>query len=113
MTARTYSDEELTAAVEALADAERFREAEQIVGRAAPGLQKVLAEALASGGWFEDSHQTALRDAAERPSVEDRLGALKTLLAEESRVAMMIGVAVGWALAGELGEDPDSKETPE
>ena len=45
-------------------------------------------------------------------SVEDpaeRLTAVSTLLAEETRVAMMIGVTVGWALAEEL---PDPDPTP-
>jgi hypothetical protein len=104
MARRTFSEAELEAAVAALADRERFAEAERIVAAAAPGLQMVLAEALASGGWFEDSHQRAVADAASREDPEERAAVLRTLLAEESRIAMMIGVAVGWALAGELGE---------
>jgi hypothetical protein len=99
-----YSQEELEAAVEALSDPERFAEAERVVSSVAPGLQKVLAVALASGGWFEESHQQAIGDAAGREDPSERVAMLRTLLAEESRVAMMIGVAVGWALAGELGE---------
>ena len=35
---------------------------------AAPGLQKVLAEALAAGGWFEDSHQQASAEGGDRPT---------------------------------------------
>jgi major membrane immunogen (membrane-anchored lipoprotein) len=103
VSAATYSEQELIAAVEALADTERFREAEQLVTKAAPSLQTVLAQALASGGWFEDQHQGAILEAASKPDSEERIAAVKTLLAEESRIAMMIGVAVGWALAGELG----------
>ena len=98
-----YSDEQLTAAVEALADAGRFREAEQLVAAAAPGLQRVLAEALASGGWFEDSHQGEILKVASNPDSEQRLQAMQILIAEETRIAMMIGVAVGWSLSGELG----------
>lgn len=104
MSAPTYSEQELIAAVEALADAERFREAEQLVASAAPALQRVLAEALASGGWFEDSHQGAILEAASKPDSEERIAAVRTLLAEETRITMMIGVAVGWTLAGELNE---------
>lgn len=103
MAAATYSEEELIAAVEALADTQRFREAEELVARAAPALQAVLAEALASGGWFEDQHQGAILEAASKPDSEERIAAVKTLLAEESRITMMIGVAVGWTLADELG----------
>jgi hypothetical protein len=104
-----FTDAELEAAVERLSSAERMREAEEVVASAAPALQRVLAEALASGGWFEDSHQSALLRAAELPE-EERVTALKTLVAEETRIAMMIGVAVGWALAGELQPPGDEEE---
>lgn len=103
MSARSYSEAELQAAVEALADAERFREAEQLIATAAPGLQRILTEVLSAGGWFEDSHQAAVLDVSGKPDGEERIAAVRTLLAEEARIAMMIGVAVGWSLAGELG----------
>jgi hypothetical protein len=105
-----YSEDELHAAIEALTDAERFRAAERVVAAAAPDLQRVLAAALASGGWFDDSHQSAVRKAVEEPDPELRLTAARTLLAEESRITMMIGVAVGWALAEELGAANEPKE---
>ena len=35
------------------------------------------------------------------------LRAAETLLAEEARMAMMVGVAVGWALHDELTESSD------
>lgn len=110
MSSRRYTDEELEAAVESLTDAERFREAEELVAAVAPGLQQVLAEALATGGWFEDTHQGAILEAASKPDGEERLAAMKTLLAEEGRITMMIGVAVGWALADELGKSETTKE---
>ena len=59
-----FSDAELEAAVDALAKPEAFREAESVVARAAPGLQGVLASALAEGGWFGESHEDAVRRAA-------------------------------------------------
>ena len=37
----TYSDEQLDAALDALSEAERFRNAESLVARAAPKLQLV------------------------------------------------------------------------
>lgn len=101
MAGQRFSDEQLQAAVEALGSSGRLREAEDVVAAAAPGLQRLLAESLAAGGWFEDSHQSALTGAAALPE-QERVAALRTLLAEETRIAMMIGVAVGWALAGEL-----------
>ncbi len=103
-----YSDEELDAAIERLADAERFAEAETIVARAAPKLQRVLATALAEGGWFGESHEAEALRAATVPGPDERIAAVKTLLAEEARMGMMVGVAVGWALHEEMTETPDS-----
>ncbi len=98
------TDEQLDAAIERLADAERFSEAERIVARAAPQLQKVLAAALAEGGWFGESHEAEALKAATVPDPEERITAVRALLAEEARMGMMVGVAVGWALHGELDE---------
>lgn len=103
------TDEQLDAAIERLVDAERFAEAEQIVARAAPRLQKVLATALAEGGWFGESHDAEALKAATVPDPEQRITAVRSLLAEEARMGMMVGVAVGWALHGELN-DPESQE---
>ena len=99
---RAYSEQELDAAIEALTERERFREAESVVTAAAPKLQRVLAEALETGGWFGDAHEGEIRKAAAASAEEERLTALRTLLAEEARMGMMVGVAVGWALAQEL-----------
>ena len=99
------SDERLEAAIERLGEGERFEEAERIVGRAAPQLQRVLASALDAGGWFGGSHEAATLKAATTPDPDERLSAVKTLLAEETRLGMMVGVAVGWALHSELEND--------
>jgi hypothetical protein len=97
-------EQRLEAAIERLADAERFAEAEVIVARAAPQLQRVLAAALAEGGWFGESHESESLKAATVPDPEERIAAVRTLLAEEARMGMMVGVAVGWALKEEMSE---------
>jgi hypothetical protein len=96
------SDKELDAAIERLLDAERFGEAERIVARAAPQLQRVLAAALAEGGWFGEPHEAETLKAATVPDPDERIAAVRALLAEEARMGMMVGVAVGWALREEL-----------
>ena len=96
------SDAELEAAIERLLDAERFGEAERIVAQAAPQLQKVLAAALAEGGWFGEPHEAETLRAATVPDPDERIAAVRGLLAEEARMGMMVGVAVGWALNEEL-----------
>ena len=92
----------LEAAIEALSDRDRLREAEAAVIAAAPKLQGVLTAAMQEGGWFGEEHADQVRKAATEPGEEERLTAVRTLLAEEARMGMMVGVAVGWALAGEL-----------
>jgi len=99
---RAYSEEELEAAIDALGEPERFREAESLVARAAPRLQRILGQALQDGGWFGESHEGEVLKAATTPGDEERLIAVRTLLAEETRIGMMVGVAIGWALAEEL-----------
>lgn len=98
------SESELEAAIERLLDPERFAAAERVVAMAAPQLQKVLAAALAEGGWFGEPHEAEALRAATMPDPDERLGAVRSLLAEEARMGMMVGVAVGWALREELGD---------
>ena len=97
-----YSEEELDAALDSLSEPGRFREAESMVAGAAPKLQRILADALDTGGWFGESHEAEVLKAATVPDSDQRVTAVRTLLAEEARMGMMVGVAVGWALAEEL-----------
>jgi hypothetical protein len=97
-----FSEEELDAAIERLSDPTALREAEAVVASAAPKLQRVLAQALEAGGWFAESHEAEVRKAADAEPEDERLRAVRTLLAEEARIGMMVGVAVGWALHAEL-----------
>ena len=107
-----YSDEQIDAAIEAISDPSRFSEVESAVAKAAPRLQKVLAEAMHAGGWFGESHEAQALKAATVPDEEARLTAVRTLLAEETRIGMMVGVAVGWALAERL-QDEETEPTKE
>jgi hypothetical protein len=102
MPERRYTAEQVDAAVAALGDLERFGHAQEIVTHAAPGLQQVLNEALSQGGWFADAHETQVTNAALAPDPEERLRAVRTLVAEETRLGMLVGVAVGLELANEL-----------
>jgi hypothetical protein len=106
-----YSDEEIDTAIDAISDPEAFKETERQVARAAPRLQKILAEALGSGGWFCESHDAEVLKAATTPEEQARVTAVRTLLAEEARMGMMVGVAVGWALAEKLQESEPKKES--
>jgi hypothetical protein len=97
-----FTAEQLDRAIEALSEPERFREAEERVARAAPQLQRILGEALNAGGWFGSAHDSQVKQAAMAEEEADRVAAVRTLLAEETRIGMLVGVAVGWELAREL-----------
>jgi hypothetical protein len=100
-----FSDAEINAAVEALSDPARFREAESELGRVAPQLQRILNQALEDGGWFGEAHDGQVLKAATTPDEDQRIASVRTMLAEETRIGMMVGVAVGWELRKELTEE--------
>jgi hypothetical protein len=111
-----YTAEQVDAAVGALGDPERFAHAQEIVTHAAPGLQRVLDVALHEGGWFASAHEGQVREAAHGEDPVERERAVRTLVAEETRLGMLVGVAVGLELARELrraaaGPDPERQET--
>ena len=97
-----FTDEQVEAAVRALSDPERFAGAERMLAELAPQLQRVLAHALEQGGWFGDAHHSQVRSAVAEPDEGLRRQRIETLLAEETRMGMLVGVAVGWELAREL-----------
>jgi hypothetical protein len=103
---RVYTDAELDAAIAALTEPQRLREAQALVARAAPALQRVLGAALDEGGWFDAGHNQAVREAAGQEDPGQRMRDVQTLLAEETRLGMLVGVAVGFELARELASGP-------
>ena len=112
MVDRAYTDAELDAAISAISEPQRLRAAQELVTRVAPALARVLALALEEGGWFDLGHSQAVAEAAGQEDPGARLRAVETLLAEETRLGMLVGVAVGFQLARELGLEPgDMNET--
>jgi len=105
-----FTDEQVEAAVRALSDPERFAGAERALAVLAPQLQSVLAHSLEEGGWFGDAHRAQVRSALAEPDQGVRAERIETLLAEETRMGMLVGVAVGWQLARELEEVQDNPE---
>lgn len=101
--------DELRAAVERLGSGDRLVEAEQMVSTALPELRVLLAEALGTGGWFGEPHQSETLRVATIPDPDERLEALRNLLEEETNIGMMVGVAVGWALRAEIDSPGDDR----
>jgi hypothetical protein len=68
---------------------------------------------MAAGGWFGEPHEAEALKAATVPDPEQRLAAVRALLAEEARMGMMVGVAVGWALKEEMSGPAAGADEPE
>jgi hypothetical protein len=108
----TYTAEEVDAAVEALLEPDRLRHAQEVVTHAAPGLQQVLNAALDEGGWFGSAHEEQVTRAVAAIDDEERSRLVRTLLADETRLGMLVGVAVGFELANELASARARPGTP-
>ncbi len=102
-----YSDEQVDAAVRRLSDPGRLEAAQRTVVSQAPALQGILNQALEDADWFGSAHQAELTKVAAIEGHGERDLAMRTLLAEETRVNMMIGVAVGLELAQLLDHPPE------
>lgn len=110
MSPRTFTAEQVDAAVAVLTDdPDRFGHASEIVQHAAPGLQSVLNAALVDGGWFDAAHEEKVAAATNEADAGARAIAVRTLVAEETQLGMLVGVAVGIELMRTL---IDLEETP-
>jgi hypothetical protein len=96
---RAHSDAEIDAAIEALSEPGRLDEAQRLVVARAPQLQRILDQALEAADWFGSAHQAEVLKATGRADPDERLTAVRTLISEETRVSMLVGVAVGYELA--------------
>jgi hypothetical protein len=107
---RVYTELELETAIAAITEPGRLRDAQDVVMLTAPSLQRVLAAAIAEGGWFDTANDQAVREAAIEPDPGERLRAVRTLLAEETRLGMLVGVAVGFELSRALSRADTENE---
>ena len=105
MPQREHSEADIEAAVQLLSEPERLEEAQRLVAAAAPALQGILAQALESADWFDSAHRAQVMEATGLEEPIDRADAVQALIAEETRVAMLIGVAVGYELSTVLNEN--------
>ena len=83
MPRREFSDAEIDAAVQVISDPARLEDAE----------------------WFGSAHRAQVMEATGQEDPMERLDAVQRLIVEETRVSMLIGVAVGYELAHVLNEN--------
>jgi hypothetical protein len=104
---RAYNDADIEAAIEVLSDPERLEGAQRLVAQNAPQLQRILSLALESSDWFGSAHQAEVSRAAGEADLDERVRAVRTLIAEETRLSMLVGVAVGFELGHLLMESTE------
>lgn len=97
-----HSDAEIEAAIQALGDPQRLEAAQRLVADRAPQLQGILDQALHEAGWFDQAHQSSVQSSTGVADPDERMRAVHALIVEETRVSMLIGVAVGYELANML-----------
>ena len=102
---REHTEAEIQAAVEQLSEPDRLDEAQRVVAAGAPALQGILAQALESADWFDSAHRAQVMEATAHEDPMERADAVQGLIGEETRVAMLIGVAVGYELSYVLNEN--------
>ena len=102
---RAHTQAEIEAAVEVLSDPARLEEAQRVIAAAAPTLQAILEQALEAADWFGSAHRAQVLEATGQEDTMERLEAVQRLIIEETRVSMLIGVAVGYELAHVLNEN--------
>jgi hypothetical protein len=101
---RSYTAAEVDAALATLVEPGRLAHAQDVVVHAAPALQRILAEALSEGGWFGAAHDAEVTRIAAEQDRQECARAVSTLVAEQTRLGMFVGVAVGFELAHELAD---------
>ena len=88
-----------------LSEPDRLDEAQRVVAVAAPALQGILEQAMEAADWFGSAHRAQIMEATGQEDPAERAGAVQRLLAEETRLSMLIGVAVGYELSYVLNEN--------
>ena len=110
---RSFTAEEVDAAVTELSKPDRLNHAQEVITHAAPGLQRILDAALDEGGYFGSAHEAQILQATAAEDLDARKDAVRALVTEEVRIGMLIGASVGFELARELQRSAATTPTPE
>lgn len=99
---RDYDQAEIEAVLEQLGADSGLDAVEERLAAIAPQLQQLLDAALSAGGWFDDAHEALVLKTATNPDSEARIAEVRNFVLEQTRLGMLVGVAVGWELAERL-----------
>lgn len=93
---------ELEAILQELSEPVGFDAIEERLAAIAPQLQQLLDGALSAGGWFDDAHESMVLKTATNPDPDARIAEVRNFVLEQTRLGMLVGVAVGWEIAERL-----------
>ena len=93
---------ELEAILQELSEPVGFDAIEERLAAIAPQLQQLLDGALSAGGWFDDAHESMVLKTATNPDADARIAEVRNFVLEQTRLGMLVGVAVGWEIAERL-----------
>lgn len=102
MSAEELQREELEAVISELGDGAGLDAIETRLAAVAPQLEAILDDALRAGGWFDEAHESLVQKTATQPDPAERIEALRNFVLEQTRLGMLVGVAVGWEIAERL-----------
>lgn len=93
---------QIEAVIAELGEEQGFDAIESRLEAIAPQLTTLLDDALRAGGWFDDAHESMVLKTATNPDADARIAELRNFVLEQTRLGMLVGVAVGWELAERL-----------
>lgn len=97
-----YEKSEIEGVIDELGQAPGLDAVEARLSQVAPQLQNLLDDALRAGGWFDDAHESLVLRAATHPDDDQRISEVRNFVLEQTRLGMLVGVAVGWEIAERL-----------
>lgn len=102
MSGKSPDIDQLKAIVEELGEEGGLDAVEERLSEIAPQLAGLLDDALRAGGWFDDAHESIVLKTATDPDPDKRIAELRNFVLEQTRLGMLVGVAVGWEIAERL-----------
>ncbi|MFT4049711.1 MAG: hypothetical protein QM648_07705 [Solirubrobacterales bacterium] len=98
----TDEQAQIEAVIEELGEEHGLDAVEERLAQVAPQLQGLLDDALRAGGWFDDAHESTVLKTATLPDPDQRIADVRNFVLEQTRLGMLVGVAVGWEIAERL-----------
>lgn len=98
----SYDAAQIESVIAEMSEESGFDAVEDRLAEIAPQLTALLDDALRAGGWFDDAHESIVLKTATNPDADARIAELRNFVLEQTRLGMLVGVAVGWELAERL-----------